>query len=439
MNRGNWLDRALRLFGDVRAGEGLAVVLLFANVFVLLVAYYILKVVREPLILAQGAELKSYAAATQAVLLVAYVPIYSWIASRLPPRTLILTIVLFFAACIELFVLAGRSGMPYLGFAFFVWLGIFSLTTVAQFWSFANDLYRREDGERLFPLIAIGATVGAPIGAALAGWLFKDGIGPYTLMQAAAVLLLVQLGLYEAMQRRRAPLVAVPPAAPQSHKGGRSDGFALVLRSRYLLLIALLLMVLNIVSTTGEYILSRNVVDAAARQSSDPAGREAFIGGFYGQHFLVINIAAFLVQAFAVSRLVKRFGLAGVLFIHPIAALGAYGLVGVGASLAVARWAKTADAALDYSATNTAKQMLWLPTTREEKYQAKQAIDTFFVRFGDLLAAAVVFIGTQWLTLSASGFALSNLLFVVAWIAITMLLLREYQRLSAPREAKRAA
>ena len=102
------LDRLLRIFGDVRAGEGGRVVLMFLNVFLLLVAYYILKTVREPLILqGGGAELKTYAGAVQALTLVFYVPLYGWVASRLPRQRLIVAVVLFFVACLELFFFAG--------------------------------------------------------------------------------------------------------------------------------------------------------------------------------------------------------------------------------------------------------------------------------------------------------------------------------------------
>ena len=80
---GSWLDRSLRIFGDVRAGEGINILLMFMNIYFLLTAYYILKTVREPLILTSGgAELKSYAAAFQAVVLIAYVPLYGWLASK---------------------------------------------------------------------------------------------------------------------------------------------------------------------------------------------------------------------------------------------------------------------------------------------------------------------------------------------------------------------
>jgi AAA family ATP:ADP antiporter len=146
------VDRALRVFGDVRACEGGTVLLMALNVAILLVAYYVLKTVREPLILlAGGAELKSYAAAAQALTLVAYVPLYGWVAGRMPRQRFLAAVVIFFVACIELFVLGSRAGVPHLGFVFYVWVGIFSLTTIAQFWSFANEVFTRDEGDRLFP------------------------------------------------------------------------------------------------------------------------------------------------------------------------------------------------------------------------------------------------------------------------------------------------
>ena len=98
-------------------------------------------------------------------------------------------------------------------------------------------------------------------------------------------------------------------------------------------------------------------------------------------------MTALLLQAFVTSRLVKHRGLAGVLLALPLIALGGYAIVAAGAGFALVRWIKTAENATDYSIMNTARQLLWLPTTREEKYKAKQAIDTFFVRGGDVLSA----------------------------------------------------
>jgi len=425
------LDRALRVFGDVRAGEGLGVLLMFLNVFVLLVAYYVLKTVREPLILSEGsAELKSYASALQALVLMGYVPLYAWVASRLPRQKLILAVILFFVGCIQLFFLAGQAGLPHIGLVFFVWVGIFSLTMIAQFWSYANDLYSREAGNRLFALIAIGSTAGAPLGAALAEWLFDSGMGPYAMMQISAALLLVHLGLYGAANRR---LTAAGASASSGESLKPGGGFGLVFRSRYLMLIAAFLVLLNVVNTTGEYLLSESVLKNAASLAAADPGFDvgAYIGGFYGGFFFWVNVATIIIQAFLVSRLVKYLGMAGALFALPIVSLGTYGLLGAGAGFALLRWAKTAENSTDYSVMNTAKQMLWLPTTREEKYKAKQAIDTFFVRAGDVISAGIVFVGVNWLALDVTGFGRANVVIIVGWFVVGVVLLREYRRLTA--------
>jgi AAA family ATP:ADP antiporter len=133
------MTRVLRLFGDVSAEETRDVVLMFSNIFTLLVSYYVLKTVREPLILATGgAELKSYAAGAQAAVLLVYVPLYGALAARLPVHRLVTWVNLGMFACIEFFFLTGRAGFGFVGFAFFVFIGIFSLTLIAQFWSFAK-------------------------------------------------------------------------------------------------------------------------------------------------------------------------------------------------------------------------------------------------------------------------------------------------------------
>jgi AAA family ATP:ADP antiporter len=428
------LQRALRIFGRVEPGESATVLLLLVNVFVLLVAYYVLKTVREPLVLASGgAELKSYASAFQAALLAAFVPAYGWLSSRVDRGRLIVAVVLFFVATLELFYLGSLVPVPHLGFAFFVWVGIFSVATIALFWSYANDLHRCEAGERLFPIIAIGATLGSPVGAKIAERLFTDGVSPFRMLHVGAALLLVHLALYRAIERReRARRRAQAPPAPLPSGPG---GFELVFRSAYLRRIALLLVFLNVVNTTGEYVLGRSVLhEARLAAAADPAvDVSAYIGAFYGRYFFWVNVATVVLQAFVVSRIVKRLGLAGVLLALPLVALGAYGLVAAGAGLATIRWAKTAENAVDYSVMNTGKQMLWLATAREEKYKAKGAIDTFFVRAGDLVAAGVVYAGTTWAGAGVASFGAANVVLVLLWVATARGVLKRYAALSAAR------
>lgn len=421
------LDRALRPFGDVRRGEGRTAALLVATLFLILSGYYVCKTVREPLILTGGgAEMKAYAAGLQALALMAFVPAYSWLAARVSRLTLVMGVTLFFVANLELFWLAGQFDTPYLGIAFFVWAGVFNNAIVAQFWSYGNDLYTPDQGARLFPVIAIGATLGSPLGAWMAGHLFKAGVPALHLLQLAVVALLLSLAGYLLVERRH------PSIHTHARTGGIAarDGFALLARNPYLRLICLLLLVLNVVNTTGEYILSQSVVTAASAAVPDgnDAAREAYIGAFYGSYFFWVNIVAIVVQSLLVSRLVRIAGIAGVLLVLPVASLVTYAMVLSGASLQAFRWSKTVENGLDYSAMNTARQMLWLPTTRVEKYAAKQAADTFVVRAGDVLAAGLVFAGTTWLSLDRQGFAWAILVVIGVWAGVAWLLVNEYRR-----------
>src|SRR5919199_5007634 len=145
-----WLDRALSVFTDVRAGEGATALLMLLNVFLLLICYSVIKTAREPLILlGGGAEVRSYTAAGQALMLMGFVPLYSWVASHVDRIKLLVGVSLFFILNIELFALAVAAGVPYVGVAFFIWVGIFNMSLVAQFWAFANDIYTKDAGARL--------------------------------------------------------------------------------------------------------------------------------------------------------------------------------------------------------------------------------------------------------------------------------------------------
>jgi AAA family ATP:ADP antiporter len=422
------LCRALRVLGPVREGEAGTVVLLLVNLSVLLFTYYLLKTAREPLILATGgAEMKSYAAAFQAAILVVFVPVYAWLSARMERAKLIVAVVLFFAATIEGFYFASLAGVPYLGFAFYVWLGIFSNAAIALFWSYASDLHGQEAGERLFPVIAVGAVAGSPVGSWVAQRLFAHGMSPFDVIHLGALLLLVHLGLYRLVERRT-PRARHPERAPVRSRAG---GFDLVMRSPYLRLVAVLLVLLNVVNTTGEYILGRSVVAAARLAASTDRTLDiaSYIGAFYGRYYFWVNVASVVLQAFLVSRIVKWRGLSGALLALPIISFGTYALVAAGAGLVAITWAKGGENAVDYSAMNTGKQLLWLPTSGEEKYAAKQVIDGFFVRVGDLLAAGVVFAGNQLVGAKVAGFATLNLVLVVLWVFVALKVLRRHRAL----------
>jgi AAA family ATP:ADP antiporter len=424
------LDRSLSLFTDVRAGEGATALLMLVNILLLLCCYSVVKTVREPLILlGGGAEVRSYAAAGQALLLMGFVPLYSWFASRVGRVKLLISVTLFFVVCIELFAVAVAAHVPYVGVAFFVWVGIFNVSLVAQFWSFANDLYKKDAGERLFPIIGMGMTAGAPLGSLVAGKLFGLGVTPQIILQISAVLLSISVLLYLWINGREANRTGMPE--PALSAGG---GFALVLGSRYLRLLALLVVLLNVVNTTGEYVVA-SMLTAHANElaMADPSfDAQAFIGAFSGDYQFWVNVMAFVLQAFVTSRLVKHAGLRGALLALPLVALGGYAIIAAGVGFSVVRWIKTAENATDYSIMNTARQLLWLPTTREEKYKAKQAIDTFFVRTGDVISAVAVFLGTGVLHLTVNQFAIGNIVLTLVWLGVALMILQPRQSFAWP-------
>ncbi len=442
------LDRLLGLFSDVHPGEGARAAVMLLNIFLILLCYYVIKTVREPLILADTvpgwlqrlgvkgpAELSAYGAAGQALVLMAFVPAYSWFASRANRMRLVSGVTAFFAANIVMFALALQAGVRHLGVVFYIWVGLFNMSIVAQFWSYANDIYTKDEGDRLFPIIAVGMTAGAPLGAWVANRMFKTDVPIHAMLYIGAALLLATIGLYFLTSRSRP---GAGHAAPSRARIGGKGAFSLVFTSRYVGLIAVLAILLNYVNQTGEYLL-RSLVSqhAVAALQADPRfNASAYIGQYMSGYFFWVNVTAVLLQVFVAPRLVKHFGVAGVLFALPVIALGAYALITVGATLALVRWAKTAENATDYSIMNTAKGLIWLPTSREEKYKAKQAVDTFFVRLGDLAAAVAIFVGTTWLALGVRGFAALNVLVVMAWLAVAVLVVRGNRRLSAASRAE---
>jgi AAA family ATP:ADP antiporter len=422
------VEFALGLFGEVRDGEAPTTLLLTLNVFLLLCAYYLLKVAREPLILLVpgGPELKSYLSVGQSFLFVFVASGYGWLASRLGRMALIRLVTLFFVVNLVVFWALGTRGAQ-LGVPFFLWVGIFNLTMVAQFWSFAADLFSEEQGKRLFAIIGIGSSVGAYVGARVADSLVF--LGPFRLMLVAAALLLVCLGITtitNAREGARAPKAKHDGVEQEAPIGGE-NGFALVLRDRYLLLFAAVIFVLNWVTKTGDYVLDTQV--RAAADALGSGGRE-YIGHFKAHYFEWVNGLGVLFQLFAVSRVVKYLGLRVALVIMPFASLVGYGAAFVAPILSVLVAARVAESSLDYSLSNTTRQALWLSTTRAAKYKAKQVIDTFVVRAGDVLSAALVWIGST-VHLSARGFLQANIVLSLAWLGFAVLLGNVYARRTA--------
>ncbi|MBS1830829.1 MAG: translocase [Acidobacteria bacterium] len=425
------LEKMLSFFADVRAGEGAGVLLLLVNVFLTLFAYYLLKTVREALILTEGgAYIKAYSSAGQAALLIAIVPLYGYIGTKVVRVKLLAGLSLFFILNLILFYSFGVAGYRE-GVVFYIWVGIFNVFVVSQFWAFANDLYTEAQGKRLFPMIGVGSSLGAWLGAETAGQLVKVfDLSPYQLQLIAAAILAVCIVLTVTVNRIQIQRSTKEMAAHADQKLGAADGFQLIFKSRYLTWIAILIVLLNIVNSSGEFLLGNFVAEQAKElHAGDAAAQKRFVGAFYGRFFGGVNLLGFLLQTFAVSRIFASIGVRGALFVLPIIALVSYSVLAIAPIMVVIRVAKTLENATDYSLQNTIRQALFLPTSREAKYKAKAAIDTVFMRLGDVIQAGIVKLGAE-LHLAFSGFAWLNIGFTVIWIWISARVAKEHRRLS---------
>jgi len=431
--------KILKLFGDIRPGEGATVVLLALNIYLIMSNYYILKSIRDAWIVSfsrRGPNLKSYLSAAIAVAFIFVVKGFSRLASKVPRHILITCVTLFFIAGLALFYVLNLFGVPYLPIVFFVFAGVCALLLPAQFWGFANDLYTEDVGKRVFPFIAFGMAFGSVTGSTITGWLIPV-IGQFNLLLLGGAILGASIGLTWIIHHREGG--SLEPVAPE--KGANDEplkaggGFQLLFKSRYLLSIALLIVILNWVNTNGQYILDNVFKNAAAeavsRGTTGGLTEGAYLNVLYAHFFRNVNWFVLIVQLFLVSRIFKWLGVRKAIFIPPLIALCGYGITGLGATLLVVQAVKIFDNGTDYSLMNTIRGALYLVTTREEKYKAKAAIDTVFVRVGDVLSALTVFVGTTYLSFKLETYAGLNVAFAVAWIVLAVLIDREHKKKSA--------
>jgi AAA family ATP:ADP antiporter len=428
--RKNLVERLLSVVRDVCPGEGPGALILTINLFTLVGAYYLLKTVRESLILAErGAEVKAYSSGAQAILLLGIVPLYGWIATQLNRNRLLHWTTLFFASNLLIFYFAGQAGAR-IDVVYYIWVGIFNVFTVAQLWAFATDLFSLEQGKRLFPLLGSGASAGAVAGAWIAGRLIKP-LGPFKIMLIGVAALCICSALTRMagyiITKRGGELEKKKDQETLSSEGG----FELLMRDRYLMLIAILTVLLNIVSLSGDFIFGKLLVDQTKHVVGTAASlmkaRKTYIGSYYASYYEWTNVVSLIIQTFLVSRIYKRFGVRGSMFVLPIISLATFTTILVDPILQIVRVLKIAENSTSYSLQNTVRAALLLPTSRDAKYKAKAAIETFCVRLGDVLQAGVIFIGTS-LHFGVKAFAGMTLAITLLWLFVALKLYQEHKR-----------
>ena len=447
------LERFLGIFTDVKAGEGVTALLMFVNVFLILCAYYFIKPLREGWIAVSDIsglskmEVKAYSSFGQSLLLIPVVWFFGRLSARYRRSALItrstlfcmLNLAVFWAIQPGLFM----ENLPYSGIVFYLWVGMFGVFVVAQFWAFAADIYSEERGNRMFPLIAVGATSGAACGSWITEILVKSGLfGTEWLLMVSMIPLTASIFLYRMVDSRmhRQTIETNPSPAPLLDlEDSGSSAISIIFSSRFLLATAVITLILSWVNTNGENLLFRIVQEFLKGQAlqesiSDSNKLLAFTRdgttAFYGNFYFWVNITAMFLQAFVASRILKygRFG--AILLTMPVVSLVSYTAMAFVPVLAIVKFMKIAENSTDYSINNTARNVLWLPVSAEMNYKGKPTIDSLFVRIGDGFAALTVLVGIQILALSMVSFFIINVALILLWIALALVVIREYRRMS---------
>jgi AAA family ATP:ADP antiporter len=425
--------------GDIREGELGTALLMATGAFLLLGAYYLLKVAREPVIITgAGPEWKVYSYALQLALLVVAVRIYAFLCAHLGRIQLITAVMSFFALCLAVFHGTVSSDRT-VGIAFYVWVGVFNVTTVAQFWALAADVYDREQGERLFAFLGTGAALGGVVGSYGARWLVGP-LGAHRLMLVALVLVAAYVAVVWAVHGRERRRHLGQLAVQESMGGGRTDHddpiggsemLELFRSDRYLVLIGALTLVLNAVGTIGEYVLDRQLLAAARQAVAERTGSgltvQTYIATFRGSFFAAVNLLALVLQVFAVPRLIRHLGVGRVLLLVPIVALLGYASVALLPVITVITLAKVLENSGTHSVEKTAREALFLIASREAKYKARTVVDTLFWRGGDVLAAAIVWVGSAR-GLPLGAFVAINVFLAIVWVDLTLRVTRLHRQ-----------
>lgn len=419
----------------MRPGERRALGYAFLCAATMFTAYAILRPVRETMGITSGVRnLPALFWATFACMLIAQ-PVYGWLVSRYPLRSILPQIYLLFAAMLLGFYVWFFMAQDQIWIArsYFVWVSVFNLFIVAVFWSLMADVFESEQAARLFGMIAGGISTGGLIGPALATHL-TPVIGTINLLPVSAALLALSAFI---MSR----LIGLSAGAEQSGlgagcaelpaaQGSAFDAFAQVLRSPYLAAISMFVLLLTSVSTVL-YLEQQRIVAASV------ADRDAQTVLFARIDFWV-QAASLVTQFFLFSRILKWFGFAAALSAVPALLIIAFALLSVAPSLAVIVAAMMARRIGEYGLTRPCRDMLFTVVPRDEKYKAKNLIDTFVYRGGDAVSASA-YAGVVALASSdgqAAAAGAMGVVLCVAWMALAVWLAGRFGALESDQRSR---
>ena len=422
----NWINLQLQRLVDVESGEQKAMLWAFCYFFVLLCSYYILRPMRDEMGVAGGVENLQWLFTGTFIAMLAMVPLFGWLTSRYPRATFLPMVYGFFIINLLMFYLLFSSDVADIWVArcFFIWVSVFNLFVVSVFWSFMTDIFSNRQARKLFGFIAAGGTAGALVGPALTATLVKP-LGPENLMLASAVLLgcamfcIRQLILWRMAYDDTDATISASTGNPLG--GSVLAGIRLVFQSPYLLGIALLMLLFTTLATFLYFQQAQIIRDTF----SDPSERTAVFASID----LAVNLLTVLIQLFFTGRLVRWLGLPWTLALVPLLLALGFMALAVAPVLAVLAVVQIIRRAGNYAIMRPSREMLYVVLGQEEKYKAKNFIDTTVYRGGDAISAWI-YTGLRSLGLGLSG---------IAWIAVPLAGLWAFLAYRLGREQTRKA
>jgi AAA family ATP:ADP antiporter len=395
--------------------------------FLILCAYYIIRPIRSEMVIANGVDNIHWLMLMTLGVLIAITPLFGWVTTRFRTRQFLSYSTLFFASHLVVFFFLFNVEERSIDTtrAFFIWVNAFSMFIVSLFWSFMNDIYSRRQSKRLFAFIAAGGTAGAITGPIITTSLVKFvGLAPLLLTSAvilaSSVICITWLTRWEneGYEIEQCDIeLGTNINRKEALKGGVFDAFLLIAKSPYLIGICIFIAIYAM-SITFVQIQQAKIVE---QTFNDPATRTQLFSSID----FAANAIALIFQLFITSRLIQGFGYRFSLMLVPVGITIGFGLIAIMPILAVMVTVDIFRRSGDYAIMKPAREMLFTVLSREEKYKAKNFIDTAILRGGDSLSA-LAFNGVRTLGVTAGGIAGISVLLGVAWCAMAFWLGGQY-------------
>jgi len=401
----------------------------FLYFFCVLAAYYILRPVRDEIGVLSGVHTLPWLFSAVFVSMLVVIPMFGWAASHLSIRQLLPTIYGFFVLNLVAFFVALYSGLELhaIGPIFFVWLSVFNLFVVSVFWSFMADVFPTDAARRLFGCISAGGSLGAMTGPLITAMAVK-GVGVQGLLLVSALFLLAAVGCIRALLTWYHACHGIDLGNTHLSSGKNSDtdspslwiGVIRIVRSPYLRGISLYLMCYSVLST---FLYSQQIILIPEVMPNSEDRIQLFASVDLG-----INVLAFTLQFFATGWLLTRFGVVVMLAVMPMVSLIGFGVFGLATVLPVLIAFGVLRRAGEFSLTKPTRESLFTVVSREEKYQAKNVIDTVVHRGADATGTGIVSVLHTW------GLALSHMAFAAMpiaclWLATGLWVGRRHEQL----------